>query len=61
MKAIIDRDGCVSCTLCTDTCPEVFTMADDGLAAVIGEVTDNNIDLVKKAAADCPVSVISIE
>ena len=26
MKAEIDRDGCISCELCADTCPEVFRM-----------------------------------
>ncbi|MBE0601819.1 MAG: ferredoxin, partial [Firmicutes bacterium] len=34
MKATIDRDGCIGCGVCADTCPEVFRMADDGLAEV---------------------------
>ncbi|HML49518.1 MAG TPA: ferredoxin, partial [Clostridia bacterium] len=32
MKAEIDRDGCIECGLCASICPEVFRMADDGLA-----------------------------
>ena len=32
MKAKIDRDGCIGCGMCTEICPEVFEMADDGLA-----------------------------
>ena len=34
MKVFIDRSGCISCGLCAETCPEVFHMADDGLAEV---------------------------
>ena len=34
MRAWIDRDGCISCGLCPTICPEVFRMADDGLAEV---------------------------
>ena len=39
MKAEIDREGCISCGLCAATCPEVFRMADDGLAEVYSEIT----------------------
>ena len=34
MKASINRDGCIACGLCESTCPQVFRMADDGLAEV---------------------------
>ncbi len=61
MKATIDRESCISCGLCADTCPEVFRMADDGLAEVCGEVTAENVDAAKEAAENCPVSVITIE
>ncbi len=61
MKAEIDRDGCISCGLCPDTCPEVFHMADDGLAEAYGEVTAENLDSAKAAAEGCPVSVITVE
>ncbi|HHY52563.1 MAG TPA: ferredoxin [Clostridiales bacterium] len=61
MKAVIDRSGCIGCGLCAETCPEVFHMADDGLAEVIGEVTPENEDAAREAAENCPVSVISIE
>lgn len=61
MKAKIDRDGCIACTLCAETCPEVFQMADDGLAEVCGEITADNEDSAREAMDDCPVAVISIE
>lgn len=61
MKAVIDRDGCISCGLCADTCPEVFRMADDGLAEVYADVTSDTEDTAKEAADNCPVSVITVE
>ncbi len=61
MKAVIDRNGCIGCGLCVDLCPEVFAMDSDGLAKVIGEVTDANKGQAKEAAHDCPSDVITIE
>ena len=61
MTAVIDRDGCIGCELCAETCPEVFQMAEDGLAEVIGEVTDENKELAEEAAESCPADVITIE
>lgn len=60
MKAFIDRSGCIGCGVCTDICPEVFKMADDGLAEVIAEVTGSVADKAQEARDNCPVSVISL-
>ncbi|HML38241.1 MAG TPA: ferredoxin [Bacillota bacterium] len=62
MKASIDRSGCIGCGLCPSICPEVFQMADDGLAEVITEdVPSGAEDSAKEAAESCPVSVITVE
>ena len=62
MKAEIDRDGCISCGLCVATCPNVFRMADDGLAEVYIEAIPNGSeDDAKEAQSNCPVSVITVE
>ncbi len=53
MEASIDRSGCISCGLCAETCPDVFRMADDGLAEMENEASS--------AAQGCPVSVITVE
>lgn len=61
MKAMIDRSGCIGCGVCADTCPEVFCIADDGLAQVCGEVSAKNEDAAKDAEQSCPVAVITVE
>lgn len=61
MKAIIDRDGCIGCGLCAETCPEVFRMEDDGLAEAYADVTPDKESAAKEAADNCPVAVITIE
>jgi len=62
MKASIDREGCISCGLCPSTCPEVFRMADDGLAEVyVDEVPKDVEGTAKEAEEGCPVSVITVE
>ena len=62
MKASIDRDNCISCGLCASTCPEVFRMADDGIAEVFVDVVPTEAESATLEAQDnCPVSVISVE
>lgn len=62
MRAKIDRDGCIGCGLCTSICPEVFRMADDGLAEVYTDpLPASEESNALSASASCPVSVISIE
>lgn len=62
MKASIDRDGCIACELCATTCPDVFRMADDGLAEVhVDEVPEGAEGCSKEAEEGCPTSVIKVE
>ena len=61
MKVMIDRDGCISCGLCAGTCPEVFQMADDGLAEVYRAPTGENEEQVRMAADGCPLSTSRTE
>lgn len=60
MKADIDREGCIGCGLCAQTCPEVFRMAEDGLAEVYAEIAPEQKDTAREAAENCPVLVISV-
>jgi Ferredoxin len=61
MNAKIERDGCISCGLCAQTCPEVFRIADDDLAEVYSDVMPEWEESVEEAAENCPVTVIFIE
>jgi len=62
MKALIERNGCIGCGLCSETCPAVFRMDDEGLAEVYTNPVPADEEISAAEAADsCPVSVISIE
>jgi len=62
MKATLDREGCISCGLCPEICPDVFRMAEDGIAEVYNEdVPEEAEDASIEAQENCPVSVIKVE
>ena len=61
MEATVDKDGCISCGQCVNICPEVFFMADDGVADSYGEVEKKDEDSAIEARDACPVSVITVE
>lgn len=59
IKKVWIEEGCTSCGLCADICPEVFEI--DGEAVV-----KQNADLskeagIKEAADSCPVEIIKFE
>lgn len=59
MKAIV-HDGCISCGMCVETCPEVFHLNADGIAEG-GNVDSENQDAAMEARDGCPVSVIDVQ
>jgi ferredoxin len=61
MKAKVDPDICIGCTLCTQTCPQVFRMEGDKAVAYISVVPKDVEDTCKQAADECPVNAIIIE
>lgn len=53
------NDGCIGCGLCAGTCPEVFSMGDEGLAmAIDSEVPEEALASAAEAKDGCPVSAI---
>ena len=61
MKYIVN-DDCIGCGLCAGICPEVFTLTDGGMAAVItAEVPDAVLGSAEEAKDGCPVSAIEKE
>ncbi len=74
MKVWIDQDLCSADGLCSETCPSVFAMGDDGVAHVLlsgGTLGDGRDDMalvpperereVLDAKADCPADCIFVE
>ncbi len=60
MKAVVNKDGCISCGLCVSTCPEVFSFDEDGIAEANGKIDDSNYASAESARSSCPVAVIDI-
>ena len=51
--------GCIGCGLCAGTCPDVFSMSDDGVAVAIGtDVPEEALNFAAEAKDNCPVSAI---
>ena len=62
MKAYVDQDGCISCGLCMDICPEVFSYNDDGVPEAIKEdIPKDCTERAEEARDGCPTSVIDLE
>jgi ferredoxin len=76
MRVWIDQDLCTGDGLCTDHCPEVFVLLDDGISYVredgsalndpggwesMAAVAAKHVDAVIVAADDCPGECIFIE
>ncbi len=61
MKAHVDQDVCIGCTLCTQTCPGVFRMEDDKSSVYVDIVPKELEDACRKAEESCPVSAITVE
>lgn len=60
MKAYVDPEACIGCTLCTQICPEVFKMQEDKAVAYLEQVPPQSKGTCQKAAQECPVDAIRI-
>ena len=59
MKLVVNKDDCIGCGLCAFTCPEVFSMGEDGKSNVIvTEVPESANKKAAEARDNCPVSAI---
>ncbi len=60
------EEGCISCNICEDTCPQVFyvepgesSVTRKGHAKLLGDAQIQ--EDVQEAADSCPVEVIQVE
>jgi len=62
MFAEVDKDACIGCEACSDICPEIFKMEDDGLAAAYKNPVPSEFEeSAKEAAEGCPTEAIHIK
>lgn len=61
MKASVNQDGCISCGLCIDVCPEVFSFNENDVSqAIEGDIPEDCLERAEEARDGCPVSVIDL-
>ena len=61
MRPVVNRDTCIGCGLCEETCPEVFKLGDDNVAYVLAPSPGHEqYDCIQEAAEICPVEAISV-
>ena len=60
MKVKVDAELCVGCSLCVDTCPEVFEMKEDKAIVKTEEVFSESEDCCAQSKDECPVEAIII-
>lgn len=58
MAVKVDTDLCTGCGLCSQVCPEVFEIGDDGYSHVIARANET-LPCVDEAIDQCPVGAIS--
>jgi len=60
IKKVWIEEGCTSCGLCEEVCPEVFVVEDEA-RVIDGADFSANEEGIKQAAEECPVGVIKYE
>lgn len=54
----VEKEKCIGCGACVETCGEVFDFDDDGLAIVKKEPSEENIEAATEALEGCPTNAI---
>lgn len=58
MRYVVNEE-CIACGLCVSTCPEVFSLGEEGTAVAIDRnVPESVADAAAEAMESCPVSAI---
>lgn len=57
IKKVWIEEGCTSCGICEDICPEVFKMDDKAFVIADAKLSGNEAE-IEDAADSCPVEII---
>ena len=60
IKKVWIEEGCTSCGMCEEICPNVFEMPDEAEVKA-GAAFSANEDCIKEAAESCPMEIIKYE
>ena len=55
------NENCIACGLCTNICPDVFSIGGEGFAIAKDEILPEFEDQTQEAAESCPVDAIEVE
>ncbi len=55
------NENCIGCGLCASLVPDVFAIAEEGVARGKDRIRDGQADAVREAADSCPVDAIELE
>ena len=57
-NVVIDKDECIGCEACVETCPDVFEFDSEEEKAYVIEDADFGLACVDEAIASCPAECI---
>ncbi len=61
MRATVNQDTCISCGMCIDICPDIFSYNSEGKSSAIDDdIPETEIDSAQEAADACPVDAIEL-
>lgn len=61
MLVEIDRDACIGCKLCVETCQDTFEMDEMNKAVVFHEPDKRHEGCAMAAATECPTDAIILQ
>lgn len=62
MIAVVDKDTCIGCGLCTSICGDIFELEDGGKAFAFNQNVESTLeDDAKEAEESCPVEAITLK
>jgi len=60
MKAVVDQQICIGCTLCVQICPDIFKMIREKAVAHKEPVPNDKKECCRRSSQECPVQAINL-